>query len=147
MVLHAACHLFHDGELPHGLRDLSDMDLLLQHFGRDENFWVALPERAVELELVRPLFYALRYARHFFGTPVPESVDIALRKAAPPLLTLMDSLFQRALGPEHDSYRDGLSRLARFAAYIRAHWLRMPPFMLMRHLLHKALIKPKAAPT
>ena len=147
MVLHAACHLFHDGELPHGLRDLSDMDLLLRHFGRDGNFWEDLPERAAELELTRPLFYALRYARHFFGTPVPETVDAALQQAAPPLLTLMDKLFYRALGPEHDSYHDGLTRLARFAAYIRAHWLRMPPFMLTRHLLHKALISRREAPT
>lgn len=146
MVLHAACHLFHDGELPHGLRDLSDMDLLLRHFGRDEDFWLALPKRAEELELTRPLFYALRYTRHFFGTPVPQTVDAALQKAAPPMLKLMDSLFYRALGPEHDSYHDGLSQLARFAAYIRAHWLRMPPLMLARHLLHKALISRKASP-
>lgn len=146
MVLHAACHLFHDGELPHGLRDLSDMDLLLRHFGHDGDFWVALPKRAEELELTRPLFYAIRYTRHFFGTPVPQTVDAVLEKAAPLLLRLMDSVFYRALGPEHDSYHDGLSRPARFAAYIRAHWLRMPPLMLARHLLHKALISRKEAP-
>ncbi len=147
MVLHAACHLFHDGELPHGLRDLSDMDLLLRYFGADRNFWTELPKRAAELELERPLFYALRYARYFFKTPVPIAVDVALNKAAPSLPYMMDAMFHRALGPEHDSYRDSFSRLARFAAYIRAHWLRMPPLMLARHLLHKALISRKEAPT
>lgn len=146
MVLHAACHLFHDGELPHGLRDLSDMDILLQHFGHDQGFWAALPERAAELELTRPLFYALRYVRHFFCTPVPETVDTALQKAAPRLVLLMDGMFLRVLGPEHDSYQDAWSRPARLAAYIRAHWLRMPPFMLARHLLHKALISPRESP-
>lgn len=143
MVLHAACHLFHDGELPHGLRDLSDMDILMRHFGHDQQFWAALPERAAELELTRPLFYALRYVRHFFGTPVPETVDPALHKAAPRLVRLMDGMFLRALGPEHDSYQDVWSRPARLAAYIRAHWLRMPPLMLAWHLLHKALISRK----
>lgn len=147
MVLHAACHLFHDGELPHGLRDLSDMDLLMRHFGRDRNFWVELPDRAAELELARPLFYALRYTRHFFGTPIPDSVDEALVKAEPILLPLMDRMFYRALAPEHSSCRDFLTRPARFAAYVRAHWLRMPPFLLARHLLHKALIRPEHAPT
>lgn len=147
MVLHAACHLFHDGELPHGLRDLSDMDLLLRHFGRDGNFWDMLPKRALELELARPLFYALRYVRHFLKTPVPATVDAVLVSAEPPLLKLMDAVFHRALGPEHDSCRDSLTRPARLAAYVRAHWLRMPPFMLTRHLLHKALIKPEHAPT
>jgi hypothetical protein len=146
MLLHAACHLFHDGELPHGLRDLSDMDLLLRHFGSEQSFWKRLPERARELELSLPLFYALRYARHFFGTPVPEAVDTALRESTPALLPLMDAVFRRALGPEHDTYLDALTRPARFAAYIRAHWLRMPPLMLARHLLHKALISPKETP-
>jgi hypothetical protein len=146
MLLHAACHLFHDGELPHGLRDLSDMDLLLRHFGSEQSFWQRLPERARELELTRPLFYALRYARHFFATPVPEAVDTALRESAPALLPLMDAVFHRALGPEHDTYLDALTRPARFAAYIRAHWLRMPPLMLARHLLHKALFSPKETP-
>lgn len=147
MVLHAACHLFHDGELPHGLRDLSDMDLLMRHFGRDQDFWFTLPGRAAELDLARPLFYALRYTRHFFGTPIPDSVDEALVKAEPMLLPLVDRLFKRVLAPEHSSCRDYLTRPARFAAYVRAHWLRMPPLMLTRHLLHKALIRPERAPT
>jgi hypothetical protein len=147
MVLHAACHLFHDGELPHGLRDLSDLDLLLRYFGRDGNFWDMLPRRALELELARPLFYALRYARHFLKTPVPATVDADLVSAEPPLLKLMDAVFHRVLGPDHDSCRDLLTRPARLAAYVRAHWLRMPPLMLARHLLHKALISRREAPT
>jgi hypothetical protein len=32
MVLHSATHLFYDGELNHGLRDLVDLDDLLRHF-------------------------------------------------------------------------------------------------------------------
>lgn len=146
MVLHAACHLFHDGELPHGLRDLSDLDLLLRHFGQRPAFWDALPARAETLQLTRPLYYALRYVRHFFATPVPQPVDAALRQAAPARPALMDAMFARALGPAHDSYDDALSRPARFAAYVRAHWLRMPPLMLARHLLHKALISRDEAP-
>jgi hypothetical protein len=147
MVLHAACHLFHDGELPHGLRDLSDLDLLLRHFGQNPDFWPRLPDRAGELELTRPLVYALRYTRHFFQTPVPQAVDDALREAGPALPWLMDALFYRVLGPAHETCQDALSPAARLAAYVRAHWLRMPPLMLARHLLHKALISPRDAQT
>lgn len=143
MVLHSACHLFHDGELTYGLRDLSDLDLLLRHFSELPGFWDRLPQRAVELELTRPVFYALRYVRHFFQTPVPPAVDAALHWAAPALLPLMDAMFQRVLGPDHASYDDSFSRPARLAAYVRAHWLRMPLHLLIPHLLHKALIRPK----
>ncbi len=146
MVLHSACHLFHDGELPHGLRDLSDLHMLLSYFSERPGFWEDLPRRAVELELTRPLFYALRYVRHFLQTPIPQPVDVALQGAAPGVLTFMDAIFQRVLGPDHSSYDDGFSRPARLAAYVRAHWLRMPIHLLLPHLLHKALIRPKETP-
>jgi hypothetical protein len=28
-------------------------------------------------------------------------------------------------------------KLLRFAFYVRSHWIRMPPLMLAKHLLHK----------
>jgi hypothetical protein len=146
MVLHSACHLFHDGELPHGLRDLSDLDLLLRYFSQQPGFWEDLPQRAAELELTRPLYYALRYVRYFFRTPIPPVVDAALQGAAPALLPFMDAMFRRVLGPDHASYEDGLTRPARLAAYVRAHWLRMPLHLLIPHLLHKALIPASEAP-
>jgi hypothetical protein len=34
------------------------------------------------------------------------------------------------------------SRASAQALYIRSHWLRMPPVMLMRHLFHKAFLSP-----
>ena len=58
MLLHSATHLFQEGELAHGLRDLVDIDSLLRHFGTADAFWQVLVPRAVELELSRPLFYA-----------------------------------------------------------------------------------------
>jgi hypothetical protein len=144
MLLHSAAHLFHDGELPHGLRDLSDLDLLLHHFAADETFWSRLAARAGELDLARPLFYALRYARHFLDTPVPASIDDALAHAAPSAsrLVWMDAIFTRALAPDHASSSDAFTGLARKAAFVRAHWLRMPPRLLLPHLFHKAFVSP-----
>jgi hypothetical protein len=143
-ILHSAAHLFHDGELPHGLRDLTDLDLLLRHEAAAPRFWPRLVARADELQLGRPLFYALRYARHFLATPVPAEVWEVLRPVAPSplLLRLMDGIFSRALAPAHASCSDALSPPARQAAYIRAHWLRMPSHLLLPHLLHKAFISP-----
>jgi hypothetical protein len=145
MVLHSATHLFYDGEFDKGLRDLLDLHRLLCHFGAQEGFWTGLPARAFEMELARPLFYALRNAARLLGTPVPAPVTAALLPAAPNavLLALMDALFARALLPLHASCATPLTGLAHFVLYIRGNWLRMPPLMLARHLFHKAFISGK----
>jgi hypothetical protein len=146
MVLHSAVHLFFDGEFDKGLRDLVDIHRLLQQFGGEPGFWSELPARARELELTRPLFYALRYGQRLLGTPVPQGVRDALTPYAPhpALLWLMDRLFEHALLPMHSSCEDRFSGLARFALYVRGNWLRMPPLLLSRHLFHKAFLTPRA---
>jgi len=143
-ILHSATHLFHDGELPHGLRDLTDLDLLLRDAAEDRDFWRRLTARADELQLSRSLFYALRYLRHFLDTPVPDDVLANLDAVAPnrATLALMDSIFTRALAPEHASCADAFTPAARQAAFVRAHWLRMPAHLLIPHLFHKAFISP-----
>lgn len=143
-ILHSATHLFHDGELPHGLRDLSDLDLLLREEAKAPEFWLRLASRAEELQLSRSLFYALRYVRHFFATPIPEEMVLTMASVAPTQsqLALMDAIFRRVLVPEHSSCEDRFTGVARMAAYVRAHWLRMPPRLLLPHLFHKAFISP-----
>jgi hypothetical protein len=147
MVLHSAVHLFSDGEYHHGLRDLLDIHRLLLHFGPTPGFWDALAPRARALELQRPLFYALRYSARLLGTPVPAAVMAAAAAGRPNrlLLALMDQLFGRALLPAHPSCADALSGLAGALLYIRGNWLRMPPLLLARHLLHKAVLSPREA--
>ena len=146
MVLHSVTHLMHEGELHNGLRDLVDIDSLLRHFSSRPLFWSSLIQRAKELELTRPLFYALRYAEQILHTPVPADIMEAARIGCPSRLALplMDMLFLRALMPDHPSCSDRLSGTARWMLYIRANWLRMPPMLLARHLFHKAFITPKA---
>jgi hypothetical protein len=147
MVLHSAAHLFHEGEFHHGLRDLFDLHRLLLHFGPGPGFWDTLPARARELELERSLFYALRYTRELLGTPVPAATLAAAGAGSPsaPLLALMDQLFRRALLPAHPSCARRFSATARFLLYVRGNWLRMPPLLLTRHLLHKAFLSPRRA--
>jgi hypothetical protein len=142
-ILHSATHLFHDGELPHGLRDLTDLDLLLRDAATAPDFWTHLCARAEELQLGRSLFYALRYVQYFLDTPVPDSAFAALQAVAPGRLTLalMDRVFTRVLAPSHASCADVYTPAARLAAYVRAHWLRMPAHLLIPHLFHKAFIR------
>jgi hypothetical protein len=145
MVIHSACHLFHEEELDKGLRDLTDLDALLRAFSAEPDFWHRLVMRANELDLGRVLFYALRYASRLLHTPIPEKAMRAAAAAAParPLLVAMDALYCRALTAPHASCSDWLTGPARRALFVRAHWLRMPPSLLLRHLAHKAALAMK----
>jgi len=141
MVLHCMTHLFMNEETSHSLRDLSDLDLLLRHFGGDASFWPRLVERAKLLDLQRPLHYGIRHAMQVLGTPVPSDMAAKINAFAPaaPMRMLMDAIWYRALRCPHPSAAVTGSSAARFALYVRGHWLRMPPWMLARHLTIKAL--------
>lgn len=136
MVLHAAAHLFHDGEIAGAIRDLVDIDQLLRGFARDDTFWPDLLREARALDLTRPTYYAVTYARRWFDTPVPDPVLRELRAWAPlaPIDWLMETLVRRALA----STAGRGSSFAVFALYVRSHWLRMPPVRLGIHLMRKA---------
>jgi len=139
MVLHSATHLFQNEELTHGLRDLFDIDRLLAHCAAaNPSFWRTLVARASELDLGRPLYYALRFASRLLGTPVPEAIGTDVARLAPsaPVGALMDRLLDAALQPQS---ADGATRWARRALYLRGHWLKMPVPLLAYHLTWKAL--------
>jgi hypothetical protein len=139
-VLHSATHLFHGGEFEHGFRDLSDLDLLLKEFSKQENFWVKLLQRADDLNQQIPLYYALRYTHQILQTPVPENVLKASKQQSPNRINakLMDALFLRALMPDHESCNDRWTGLARWLLFVRSHWLKMPVYLMVPHLLRKA---------
>jgi hypothetical protein len=147
IVLHSATHLFCNEDVGNSLRDLVDLDGLLREFATDEGFWPQLVARAHELDLARPLHYALRYAARILATPVPPAVVRTADLSGPPswLRGLMDALFLRTLVPGREQGRDSLAALARGSLYLRAHWLRMPPLLLAYHLIAKALRREQAA--
>ncbi|MEH3041588.1 MAG: nucleotidyltransferase family protein [Sphingomonas paucimobilis] len=125
MVIHAAAHLFADGDLQGGLRNLWDIDRLVREFvDRDAEFVASLRERAALHDLSDTVARALRLARRIYGTP---------GGGAP---VMSDAPFARRL-----LARDGWGRLSHkgteFGFYVRSHWLRMPPVMLARHLWTK----------
>ena len=141
MVLHCVTHLFMNEEMGQALRDLSDLDLLLRHFGAATSFWESLLDRASLLDLTRPLYYGLRHARKLFETPIPPAVQARSDAFAPPaaLRPLMDTLWSRALRTRHPRAATRGTGAALFLLYLRGHWLRMPPWLLARHLAVKAL--------
>ena len=139
MVLHSAVHLFND-EVGMPLRDLFDQHDLLCSFGADPAFWSALLERARLHGLQRPCHYLLRYAERVPGTQIPPEVRCVGAAWGPkaPVRWLMTALFDLRFRPDPVAGVGALKSVAVFALYLRAHWLRMPPAMLVRHLWVKA---------
>ncbi|MEZ5567663.1 MAG: nucleotidyltransferase family protein [Halioglobus sp.] len=143
MLIHSATHLFHEGEFHHGLRDLWDIDRMLRDFPtHDADFWSGLVIRARELDLQDSLFHGLVYAQRVFGTPVPDEVMAATRTAARRLRgPLMDFLFLRAFRPAQPGCQLAFTSLALNLLYLRSHYLRMPLYLLVPHLIRKALMR------
>jgi hypothetical protein len=129
MIVHSAAHLFADGDLAGGLRNLWDLDRLMREFaGSDSDFWPKLHDRAAHHGLLSAVHRAGRLANDLYGTPVPASWRV---------WGSADPLFKARLLARNgwgQKTRPGL----RFAFYVRSHWLRMPPMMLARHLWTKA---------
>jgi len=141
MVIHSATHLFHEGDFDHGLRDIFDLHGLLIHFGENESgFWDELAPRAIELDLIHPLYYALHYCSLIVGTEIPKKVITQVKHGEPNMFMskVMDGLFMRALRPDHPSCDLPFTGLARWLLYIRSHYLRMPLHLLIPHLTRKA---------
>ncbi len=140
MVLHSATHLFHEGELHNGLRDLFDLDSMLRHFGESSGFWDEIAPRARHLGLERPLYYALRYTQLILDTPIPQFVIDSISGPVAPIRSVMDFCYRRALRPDHASCANRGTPLAKWMLYIRSHWIRMPFYLLVYHLSRKALM-------
>jgi hypothetical protein len=128
IIIHAAAHLFADGDLAGGLRNLWDIDRLLREFASPD-FWRTLDERARLHQLHGPVARALRLANRLYATPVDPAV------AGRPRLT--DRLFEARL-LARNAWGQEKKKALRFAFYVRGHWLRMPPLILARHLWTKA---------
>lgn len=134
MIVHAAVHLFADGDLAGGMRNLWDVDRLCRDFmPRQRDFCLGLYERAWEHGVGAVVRRALRLSHRLYDTPVvgydfPIRIDLAPRRA--------DRIYLHRL-----TARDGWGRatrpLTRLGFYVRSHWLRMPPAMLARHLWTK----------
>lgn len=126
MVCHSAAHLFADGDLAGGLRNLWDIHCLLDEFGSPD-FWDKLRERAAQHQLSEPVERAVRLAHRLYGTDIPNGWNRWHRQ---------DKWYVSRM-----TARDGWGRptrkFVRLLFYIRSHWLRMPPLMLARHLWAK----------
>lgn len=128
MICHCAAHLMADGDLAGGLRNLWDFNCLVEEFAaKEESFWTMLLQRAQHHELEKAVSRSARHANALYGTAIPESWQSR---------NIADAFFSRRL-LARDGYGRETRKFTREIFYIRSHLLRMPPFMLTRHLWTK----------
>jgi hypothetical protein len=143
MVLHAAAHLFAEGESENGLRNLLDVSELINQFLPRPGFESELIERSIQIGLSRPLYYAVRYLVLVLGQGQGQREGL-LRSLAPRApggmaLAAMDAMYLRVFQGGHPSSALPGESIACFALYLRGHWLRMPFHLLVPHLGRKLL--------
>ncbi len=128
MIIHAVAHLFADGDLQGGLRNLWDIDRLIREHSGAAEYWSQLVVRARLHGLVPHTSRALRLTHHLFGTPVDAYLAYEPRRSD--IFYIGRMLARNGWGRE-------TRKILRLAFYIRSHWLRMPPLMLTKHLWTK----------
>lgn len=117
MLVHAAAHLFADGDLAGGMRNLWDVHRLAEEFGTE-----GLAPRAAHHGLSAQVDRALRLSAALYGEGAR--------------LQGLDRWYLRRL-TARDGWGRAIRPVTRQAFYVRSHWLRMPPAMLARHLFAK----------
>jgi hypothetical protein len=133
-LLHRCAHLFVDGDLNNRLRELVDIDALLTEVRQESDDGSALLARARELDLALPLYYGLYFCNRLLRHDIPQDWLRELAAAAGPGRWITRRLIDRALRSQAPYRHAGGERLAQWLLFVRSHWLRMPPLLLLRHL-------------
>jgi hypothetical protein len=143
MILHSATHLFQEGEFEQALRDLVDLDLLIKEYIQCQDDWKRLAERAQALHLSRFLCYALVNCQQILETEVAPDILQKVTAAArlgPLKLALVKWFYRRAIMPDHETTKLPGASFARFVLFLRAHWIKMPWYILIYHFARKYLV-------
>lgn len=127
LLAHSLTHLMHEGELHNGLRDLHDVHEMARTFAEDPGFWSRFAVAVEGNDLARPVGLGLHLARLVFDSPIPDDLVPRLLGGPPP--AWLTPVYRRALG-----LQPAWQAAAQLLVYVRAHALRMPWPLLIRHL-------------
>lgn len=138
LVLHCALHLCLDGEMDHAWRDLLDLHDLLDLLPA-EGGGSALLDRAAQLHLLPALAQALApLCRLLPEHRLMQALSAGLDHAQPGWQRRPEARWMCAALGLDDHAGPAARRRAERCLYWRAHLLRMPPRLLLPHLLRKS---------
>lgn len=127
--VHSAVHIFADGAIDAPARSFVELYLLFKELSVDQKSEIAI--RARSIGAAKPVYMALWAVGHYFG-------DAKARDAAKSLFPGWRFMpLKWAVSAKVRS--DALSAPAKAYLYLRSHYLRMPLWLLVPHLVRKAL--------
>lgn len=140
LFIHSAVHLFTESEFDNGLRDLSDLQILLDVFTQDNAHFVEiLIGRAQDLGLEPYVNLALRYCLLIFDSvQIPLVLKTSILESNSLRLKGLDFCFLRVFNSRHSSCQSKFAFLADFLLYCRGHYIRMPLSLLLPHMIKKS---------
>lgn len=136
MVLHSIIHLFTNEDMQSALRDVWDLYLLIKQFS-SETFWQQLTSLAQQSGFSAELQHCCSALRYYLA-PMLDPLTLQQCNSL-----ANDGLWQRyfllpALVPAHPLVSGWRQQLAKQMMYLRGHWLKMPLWILCKHLTIKA---------
>ncbi|WOJ95033.1 nucleotidyltransferase family protein [Congregibacter variabilis] len=138
IILHCTVHLFNEGEFERGLRDLFDLQDLVEYYLQEPDDWQQLHNRALELGLQEPLAHGMKAIENQFSDyRTYAGPDARWQQATSARSRFVDNLLHRVLIPPHESCETPMTALARLLLFIRGHAMRMPLRLLIPHLFRK----------
>jgi len=142
LVIHSCCHLVHEGEVDKTLRDAHDIaTLVTTHFG-NADARKRFSEAAREHQLLEPTCLALTLVLRYFRCPeIPPLLDTLGGSSWRTRNGRIVERYVQALAPSIETPPTLRKLIARQLIYVRAHRLRMPVHMLVRHLARKAWMR------
>ncbi len=136
--LHAAYHAFYDGELDTPARSLIEIYYLFDDLTQKEI--IHLLARARDIGAEKPLFMALQILAEYFDHSKANDLLKAFALLTGVQIPLSSKVIFWLVKTQMSS--NAFSSMAKLFLYIRGHWMRMPFFMLLKHLSMKAFRKP-----
>lgn len=95
IVIHSAIHLFTETEFHNGLRDLSDLDMLIREFSQQDKYFIdQLVTKATKIGVIEYVALALRYCFIVFNTPIKNEFT-TLNKSV-----ILDFCFKNVFEPK-----------------------------------------------
>ncbi len=151
LFIHSAVHLFTESEFDNGLRDLSDLSMLLDEFSNNNtDFILTLIDRANTLGLLFFIDLALRYIEKLLNNEnidrkkINEKFKILNYKHNKIKSTVLDYCFIHVFTPIQPpmivkSNNKTQRLLASFILFCRSHLMKMPLKILVPHLIKKTI--------
>lgn len=134
LVLHSAVHALAQEDLRSALRDLVDIYRIVDHHRGDPAFWRDLEAHREAPDAARHIALAFDLLDRRLGLALPREAD-AIRQGVPGRRWRLAAFAPAVVAGADPSAR---TQAARFALFVRGHYLKMPLGRLVRHLGHKA---------